>query len=190
MTNYYRYLDLPNGASIDAVKKKYRQLSLEFHPDRNKGNAGAEARFKEISEAYTFLKNTNNKARLDLYLRFGRQNPQSSYSSASSNTYQGTRSEYSSASSQEGYNGQESNSGQSKGGYREVEDPWDFSELKLKLRNLLRSNSAWLQLSLFCGIAVIIVQIRKNNTSPVINYDKNNITFVKIDSLGRVDTIN
>ncbi len=52
--DYYEILGVPRTASLDDVKKAYRQLALKFHPDRNK-EAGAEDRFKEVSEAYAVL---------------------------------------------------------------------------------------------------------------------------------------
>ncbi|QQR49837.1 DnaJ domain-containing protein [bacterium] len=48
-------LGLPEDASDDEIKKTYRRLARQFHPDKNPGNKEAEARFKEISEAYDLL---------------------------------------------------------------------------------------------------------------------------------------
>ena len=64
--DYYEVLGLQKGASKDEIKKAYRKLALEFHPDRNK-DAGAEARFKEISEAYAVLSDDNKRAQYDQY---------------------------------------------------------------------------------------------------------------------------
>lgn len=52
MTNPYSVLGVPNGADQDTCKKAYRRLAKQFHPDLNPGNAEAEARFKEINEAW------------------------------------------------------------------------------------------------------------------------------------------
>lgn len=52
MTNPYAALGVPNGADKDTCKKAYRRLAKQFHPDLNPGNAEAEARFKEINEAW------------------------------------------------------------------------------------------------------------------------------------------
>jgi curved DNA-binding protein CbpA len=53
--DYYRVLGLRPEASEDEIRRTYRRLALEWHPDRNPGNPQAEERFKEISEAYAIL---------------------------------------------------------------------------------------------------------------------------------------
>lgn len=53
--DYYTILHLSPGADFDAVKRAYRQLAMEYHPDRNRGNAYAAAHFQEIKEAYDVL---------------------------------------------------------------------------------------------------------------------------------------
>jgi len=50
--DYYASLGVARGASADAIKKAYRQCAIKYHPDRNPGNAEAEARFKKCAEAY------------------------------------------------------------------------------------------------------------------------------------------
>lgn len=55
MSKYYKILGLAPGASDDEVKKAYRKLAMKWHPDRNPGDAQAEANFKEIKEAYEIL---------------------------------------------------------------------------------------------------------------------------------------
>ena len=52
MANPYQVLGVPNGADKDTCKKAYRRLAKQFHPDLNPGNAEAEARFKEVNEAW------------------------------------------------------------------------------------------------------------------------------------------
>jgi molecular chaperone DnaJ len=67
-TDYYALLGIPRDADADQIKKAYRKLAMEYHPDRNGGSKEAEARFKEISEAYEVLKDPERRARYD---RFG-----------------------------------------------------------------------------------------------------------------------
>lgn len=64
----YRILGLQSGASIEEVKKAYRTLSKELHPDKRKGDKHAEERFKEVNEAYEVLSNPKKK---QMYDQFG-----------------------------------------------------------------------------------------------------------------------
>jgi molecular chaperone DnaJ len=66
--DYYEVLGIDRGASEADLKKAYRKLALEFHPDRNPDDAVAEERFKEVSEAYSVLSDAEKRARYD---RFG-----------------------------------------------------------------------------------------------------------------------
>ena len=66
--DYYATLGTPRDASADDLKKAYRKLAMQYHPDRNPGDAKAEAKFKEISEAYDILKDEQKRAAYD---RFG-----------------------------------------------------------------------------------------------------------------------
>jgi len=76
MTNsskdYYQILGLSKGASIDEVKKAYRKLAREHHPDVAKDKKVAEARFKEINEAYQILSSPEKKKMYDTYGHVGR----------------------------------------------------------------------------------------------------------------------
>lgn len=53
--DYYKILEVDRGASEDRIRKAYRRLALQYHPDRNQGDPQAEERFKEIAEAYGVL---------------------------------------------------------------------------------------------------------------------------------------
>ncbi|HKE91701.1 MAG TPA: DnaJ domain-containing protein, partial [Gemmatimonadales bacterium] len=64
--NYYDVLGVPRDASEAAIKKAYRKLAMESHPDRNK-ESGAEERFKEIAEAYEVLHDPEQRAAYDRY---------------------------------------------------------------------------------------------------------------------------
>jgi DnaJ-class molecular chaperone len=55
MKNYYDILGLPRDATEGQIRKAYRRLALQWHPDRNRGDPQAEARFKDIAEAYGVL---------------------------------------------------------------------------------------------------------------------------------------
>jgi molecular chaperone DnaJ len=66
--DYYEVLGVDRGASAEEIKKAYRKLAMQYHPDKNKGDAAAEEKFKEIGEAYAVLSNADKRARYD---RFG-----------------------------------------------------------------------------------------------------------------------
>ena len=63
--NYYSILGLDKNASSEEIKKSYRKLALEFHPDRNPGNKGAEDKFKDVAESYEVLSDPIKKERYD-----------------------------------------------------------------------------------------------------------------------------
>ncbi len=65
--DYYETLGTKKDASPTEIKKSYRKLALKYHPDRNKGDATAEAKFKEISEAYAVLSDPEKKRQYDNY---------------------------------------------------------------------------------------------------------------------------
>jgi len=65
--DYYESLGLKKDASDDDIKKAFRQQAKKFHPDVNPGNSRAEARFKEINEAYEVLSDSDKKSRYDQF---------------------------------------------------------------------------------------------------------------------------
>jgi molecular chaperone DnaJ len=65
--DYYEVLGLQRTASIDEIKKAYRRLALQHHPDKNPGNPEAEEKFKEAAEAYGVLSDEEKRARYDRY---------------------------------------------------------------------------------------------------------------------------
>ena len=65
--DFYATLEAPRDASADDLKKAYRKLAMKYHPDRNPGDKAAEAKFKEVSEAYEILKDDQKRAAYDRY---------------------------------------------------------------------------------------------------------------------------
>ena len=65
--DYYKILGVTKSASAEEIKKAYRKLALKYHPDRNKGDKAAEDRFKEISEAYAVLSDSEKKKQYDMF---------------------------------------------------------------------------------------------------------------------------
>lgn len=72
--DYYDILGVSKNASAADIKKTYRKLALKYHPDQNKGNKAAEAKFKEISEAYAVLSDSEKKKNYDMFGAEGFQN--------------------------------------------------------------------------------------------------------------------
>lgn len=65
--DYYEILGVDRNASKEELKKAYRKLAMQYHPDRNPNNKEAEEKFKEAAEAYEVLSNDDKKARYDRY---------------------------------------------------------------------------------------------------------------------------
>src|ERR1700740_3625147 len=66
--DYYETLGVARGGAAGRLKKAYRKLAMQFHPDRNPGDKKAEQKFKDINEAYDVLKDDQKRAAYD---RFG-----------------------------------------------------------------------------------------------------------------------
>ncbi|MFT4465212.1 MAG: molecular chaperone DnaJ [Sodalis sp. (in: enterobacteria)] len=66
-SDYYEILGVSRDAEEREIKKAYKRLAMKFHPDRNPGNAEAEAKFKEIKEAYEVLTDAQKRAAYDQY---------------------------------------------------------------------------------------------------------------------------
>ncbi|MBC6421067.1 MAG: J domain-containing protein [Hormoscilla sp. SP5CHS1] len=68
--NYYEILGVPRDASVEEIKKAYRKLARQYHPDLNPGDKEAEERFKDINEAYEVLSDPNRRSQYDRFSRF------------------------------------------------------------------------------------------------------------------------
>lgn len=71
MNNYYEILGIQESASDEEIKSSYRKLAMKYHPDRNPGDSSAEAKFKEVSEAYDNLSDPNKRQRYDYMKKYG-----------------------------------------------------------------------------------------------------------------------
>ncbi len=65
--DYYKTLGVARGASADELKKAFRKLAMQYHPDRNAGDKAAEERFKAINEAYAVLSNPEKRKQYDTF---------------------------------------------------------------------------------------------------------------------------
>lgn len=68
--DYYEILGVPRNSSAEEIKKAYRKLAMQYHPDKNPGDKKAEEKFKEIAEAYAVLSDEQKRANYD---RFGHE---------------------------------------------------------------------------------------------------------------------
>ena len=69
--DFYNILGVAEDAPKDQIKKVYRQLAKRYHPDRNKGDASAEAKFKEVQEAYSVLSDERKREEYDMMRKYG-----------------------------------------------------------------------------------------------------------------------
>lgn len=67
MRDYYEILGVPRDADTETIKRAYRKLALQYHPDRNQGSKEAEEKFKEATEAYEVLRDPEKRRAYDLY---------------------------------------------------------------------------------------------------------------------------
>ena len=65
--DYYEVLGLTKGAADDEIKKAYRKMAKQYHPDLHPGDKEAEAKFKEVNEAYEILSDPDKRAKYDQY---------------------------------------------------------------------------------------------------------------------------
>ena len=72
--DYYKILGVDKSASPEAIKKAYRKLALKYHPDHNEGDKAAEAKFKDLNEAYAVLKDSEKRKQYDMFGAEGFQN--------------------------------------------------------------------------------------------------------------------
>jgi len=74
--DYYKILGVTKSSTSVEIKKSYRKLAIKYHPDKNHGNKEAEEKFKEVSESYEILSDSEKKEKYDAYGHMGSSNRQ------------------------------------------------------------------------------------------------------------------
>ena len=69
--DYYEVLGVARTATAEELKAAYRKLAMQYHPDRNNGDKGAEEQFKEVGEAYSVLSDPQKRQRYDAFGHVG-----------------------------------------------------------------------------------------------------------------------
>ncbi len=90
-TDYYRELGVAKGASTDEIRRAYKKLAVKYHPDRNQGNAEAEAKFKAVNRAHEVLSDEKKRA---LYDEFGEEGLRDNFRPDVARAYRGGRSPF------------------------------------------------------------------------------------------------
>jgi molecular chaperone DnaJ len=75
MRDYYEILGVSRDADADAIKKAYRKLAVQYHPDKNQGSPEAEEKFKEVTEAYEILRDAEKRSAYDRFGHAGLRGP-------------------------------------------------------------------------------------------------------------------
>src|SRR4051812_4480393 len=83
--DYYEVLGVSKTASADEIKKAYRKVAMQFHPDRNPGDKAAEEKFKEAAEAYEILSDADKRGQYDRFGHAGVQGNGRGYSGGGAN---------------------------------------------------------------------------------------------------------
>jgi len=83
--DYYEILEVPKDADETTIKKSYRKIAMQFHPDKNPDNKAAEEKFKEAAEAYEVLSDPDKRAKYDRFGHAGVQGQQGYHSAESMN---------------------------------------------------------------------------------------------------------
>lgn len=153
--NYYEILGVSKNATADEIKKAYRTLAFKYHPDRNAGNAEAEAKFKQINEAYDVLGDEQKRRNYDLSGSSQSYSDSAYGSNSYRNHYQYTYSnpfgsEESFWSFFNGGSGQSENSNEQKRQYQQRRYEWQ-DEQKMD-RSSLWSNFILKILQIFAGV--------------------------------------